>query len=217
MGFKDDVNGFLKQMRDVGGTSKGEYGEGAVFAICEELYQNRGGILIHSYEYKTDSELPGNVKRNDNGLYIENLSGFTELDVLYVSPYNIFPIEVKAYKAKEITLTDDKIDGCFKTDKSPIHQNEMHCRHLYSYLYRALPNGETKYVKPIVCFVDKCSVIDDRSDWQREYIYVAILNTLKELILSLDTPNEYKLNLSLVDNILKEGMIGSKRYLPPRF
>ena len=93
----------------------------------------------------------------------------------------------------------------------------MHCRHLYSYLYRALPNGETKYVKPIVCFVDKCSVIDDRSDWQREYIYVAILNTLKELILSLDTPNEYKLNLSLVDNILKEGMIGSKRYLPPRF
>lgn len=217
MGFKDDVNGFLKQMRDVGGTSKGEYGEGAVFSICEELYQKRGGILIHSYEYKTDSKLPGNVKRNDNGLYIENLSGFTELDVLYVSPYNIFPIEVKAYKAKEITLTDDKIDGCFKTDKSPIHQNEMHCRHLYSYLYRALPNGETKYVKPIVCFVDKCSVIDDRSDWQREYIYVAILNTLKELILSLDTPNEYKLNLSLVDNILKEGMIGSKRYLPPRF
>ena len=197
---------------------KGSFGEKAVFKVCEEFYQKEGGILIHSYSYKVDKDKEGNIKKGDNGkLYIENLGDITEIDIMYVSKFRVFPIEVKAYKAKEITLTDDGISGCYKTDKSPVHQNEMHCRHLYSYLYRALPKGSTDYIVPLVCMVDKAKVIDNRSMEQKEYIKVCILNNLRATIQKYNTPLEYQLNLQLVDNVLKEAMTKHEKYLPPRW
>lgn len=216
--LEKSINGLLKTMKSVGGTGKGSFGEQAVLRVCEEFYQKEGGILIHSYSYKVDKEQAGNIKRNDSGgFFIENLGSSTEIDVLYVSKYRIFPIEVKAYKAKEITLDDKGIYGCYKTDKSPVHQNEMHCRHFYSHMFRAFTGGSTQFIVPIVCMVDKATIVDKRSDWQKEYIKVCILNNLKEVIQSNNTPLGYQLNLQLVNNILKEAMISSEKYLPPRF
>lgn len=218
MKFSDKVDACLNEMKKHQSIEKGSYGEQAVLAICEELYQNEGGILIHSYSYKTDPMQVGNIKKNDDGkFYLENLGSFTEIDVLYVSPYRIFPIEVKAYKAKKITLTDTEIQGCYITNKSPVHQNEMHCRHLYADLFRVLPKGKTDYIVPIVCFVDKCEIEDLRSDWQREYIYVAILDTLRDVIDYFNTPLDYRLNLSDVDKVLKEFMVSNEKYLPVRY
>lgn len=212
------VNSLLGKMRDSSQTGKGTYGEQAVFKICEQFYQKEGGILIHSYSYKVDKEQKGNIKRGENGqLYVENLGDYTEVDVLYVSKFRVFPIEVKAYRAKEIRFDDAGIYGCFKTDKSPVHQNEMHCRHLYPHIFRALPEGKTDYIVPLVCMVDKCNIIDERLDWQRDYIKLCVLNNLEETIRANNTPLNYRLNLQDMNNILKEAMIKEEKYLPPRF
>lgn len=211
------INQLLKNMHSHSQTGKGSFGEQAVFKICERYYQTEGGILIHSYSYKVDKDQKGNIKRGENNqLYIENLGDITEIDVLYVSKYRIFPIEVKAYKAREIVLTDREISGCFKTDKSPVHQNEMHCRHLYPYIYRCLTNGDTRFIVPIVCMVDRAKIIDNRSDWQKEYIKLSVLDTLDAIIKEYNTPLGYQLNLKQVDCVLREAMIKSEKYLPPR-
>lgn len=212
------INSLLGKMHTSSQTGKGTYGEQAVFKICEQFYQKEGGILIHSFSYKVDKEQKGNIKRGDNGqLYIENLGDLTEIDVLYVSKFRVFPIEVKAYKAKEIKLDDEGIYGCYKTDKSPIHQNEMHCRHLYPYLFKALPDGNTEYIVPMVCMVDKCTIIDDRSDWQKDYIKLCVLNNLEDTIRRYNTPLDYRLNLQDINRTLNEIMIKNEKYLPPRF
>lgn len=200
-------------------TGKGTPGEQAVLAVCETIYQEFGGILYHSYSYKVDKDLPGNIKREDGKLYLENLGNTTEIDVLLVTPYRVFPIEVKTYRVTRntvIKLSDDKIEGCTETHKSPVHQNEMHCRHLYSGLCKSLPNGETKYITPIVVFVDECKVEDCRSDWQKEYIKVTILNYLRNTILENNTPYEYKLDLQSVDNTLRDMMTSNEKYFKLR-
>lgn len=217
MDLNRSVNSILKQMSETGGTGKGVYGEEAVFTICEKIYQIEGGILYHSYEYAVDKTKEGNIKRHSNGtLYLENLGSTTEIDILLVTPYRIFPIEVKAYKAKEIILTDGAIDGCYKVDKSPVHQNEMHCRHLYPAIFTAVPNGETKYIVPVVVFVDKCKLSDQRSDWQKDYVHVTNLNNFESTIKSLDKPAENRLDLNAVANVLKERCTSSKKCLPLR-
>ena len=76
------VNDLLNKMQQHQTTEKGTFGEQAVFRICEEFYRNQGGILYHSYSYKVDKSLPGNIKEEDGKLYIENLGEFTEIDVM---------------------------------------------------------------------------------------------------------------------------------------
>lgn len=217
-GLDSSINSILNTMHSHQSTDKGSFGEQAVFKICEEFYQKQGGILIHSYTYKVDKDKAGNIKKGENGqFYIENLGDITEIDVMYISKFRVFPIEVKAYRAKEITLDDAGIYGCYKTDKSPVHQNEMHCRHLYSHIFRALPQGSTDYVVPLVCMVDKAKVTDNRSEEQKSYIKVCILNNLKQTIQQYNTPLQYQLNIELMDRILKDAMIKSEKYLPPRW
>ena len=217
-GLDKSVNGLLGKMRTTTQTGKGTFGEQAVFKICEQFYQRDGGILIHSYSYKVDRDQAGNIKRGENGQhYIENLGDLTEIDVMYISKFRVFPIEVKAYRAREIKLDDYGIYGCYKTDKSPVHQNEMHCRHLYPHIFRALPEGSTEYIVPLVCMVDRARIIDERSDWQKDYIHLCILDNLEATIRQFNTPLQYQLNLELMNKILKEAMLKSEKYLPPRF
>lgn len=215
--LKSTVDKLLQQMGEVGGTGKGNFGEQAVFKICEERYQAYGGILYHSYSYKTDPACEGNIKRSEQGnLFIENLGKTTEIDVLLVTKNKVFPIEVKAYKAKKIILTDDAIIGCFRTDKSPVHQNEMHCRHLYSAIFKVLPEGETRYIEPIVVFVDNCTIEDNRSEYQKQYIKVTVLNHLKKLLNDLDKPLDYFIDLKMMEKCLLEIGIKFEKHLKTR-
>ena len=214
--IENEVNALLAQMHTEDARGKGVTGEIAVTKICEEIYQQQGGILYHSYEYRVDKTLPGNIKREGGELYIENLGDVTEIDILFVTPYKVFPIEVKSYLANTITLTDQGISGCNATHKSPVHQNEMHCRHLYSFIYTTLPDGQTSYIVPIVCFVDKAKIIDKRSDWQKEYIKVCILNNLKDTINKFNRPGQYRLNLTAIDKMLKEIGVSWDKYYPVR-
>ena len=199
------INVCLQKMHSASGTDKGVYGEQAVFKICESLYQQNGGILYHSYSFKTDKDKAGNIKVGPQGnLMLETLSSTTEIDILYVTRYRVFPIEVKAYKAKEITLTDDRIAGCFMTNKSPIHQNE-------------LPGGCSDYILPVVVFVDECKLIDKRSDWQKSYIYKATLHNFKDVITTLNVPGEKVLDLINIDKCLTEVLVKYSVRLPLKF
>lgn len=217
--FTNQMNSILKGMRTGDVKTKGNKGEEAVFKLCEQIYQRHGGILYHSYEYKVDEKLPGNIKRKNGSLYVERLGTSTEIDILYVSPYRVFPIEVKSYSAKNsaITLTDDAISGCKVTEKSPIHQNEMHCRHLYSSIFRALPDGDPNYIVPIVVFVDRCKLVDKRSDWQKRYILPSILNNIKAVMIHNNVAGKYSINLNIMEDCLKEAEISSEKHLPVRY
>lgn len=211
-----DLNSLLKTMHTQDTKEKGTTGELAVTRICEEFYNSMGGILYHSYTYKVDKDLAGNIKKDDSGMYVENLGSTTEIDVLYVSPFKVFPIEVKSYKAKEIIFTDDGISGCAITNKSPVHQNEMHCRHLYSHLFKCLPDGDTSYIVPIVCMADETKVRDKRSQWQKQYIKMSILNTLKDTIQKNNNPGAYRLDLQAIDKCLREASTDYDKYYPLR-
>lgn len=218
--LKQDINNIYHEIDNCGTDykKKGTLGELAVFRICEEVYRNQGGILYHSFQYKVDNELPGNIKRSEQGnLFLEKLGKFTEIDILLITPYVLMPIEVKTYSAIRgggIVLTNEGITGCSETDKSPVHQNEMHCRHLYSYIYKCLPNGETKYIQPIVVFTDRCKLLDRRTQDQQEYIPVTTLNGLYSMIKRINQPKEYRLNLDAVANALNDCCFGYEKMLP---
>lgn len=216
MSLSSTVNGILDKMHSQSVASdKGSYGEQAVFSICEDIYQRKGGILIHSYEYRVEKELAGNIKRDGGRFYVENLGTVTEIDVLLVTPYRMYPIEVKAYKANKITLTNDKISGCASTGKSPEHQNEMHCRHLYPKVFMSLPNGMTEFITPIVVFADQAIVADMRSQDRKDYIKVTILNQLRQLLEELDKPyNNTLLDLPSIELKLRSAMTSSEKFLP---
>ncbi len=203
-------------MRKAQGTDKGVWGERAIVRILLNLYAERGGILIHSYEYQTDPTKNGNIKNHDGQLYLERLGDSTEIDVLYVTQYRVFPIEIKSYLANEIRLTTEGISGCATTEKSPIHQNEMHCNHLYSAIWEAIEADPT-FIIPIVAFStweNKPIIYDNRSEGEREYIHVCNTNTVYETVKQLDTPNHKRIDLDVIDRLLKRKRISSDAYYP---
>lgn len=215
MGF-GSIDSILKRMHSQDTTDKGTTGEQAVFTICEKFYNEYGGILIHSYAYKTVDGFAGNIKTQYGGFYVENIGGYTEIDILLCTPFKIFPIEVKAYKAKKIILTDDRIAGCNVTNKSPIHQNEMHMRHLYPQIFTNIPGGKCyDYVVPIVVFVDRCTVEDNRSQEIQDYIPIAILNTLNATITKYNKPvNNTIIDLKGLEQSLRSAMVSNSVFLP---
>lgn len=182
---------------------KGELGENIVFNQCFKAIM-KGGLLYHSLEIPMDSNLPGNIKKEFGSNHITPVAPNTEIDVLLVTLYNVFVIEVKTYRANSITLTTSGMSGAANNEKSPIHQNEMHCRHIYPLIYQALPNGDITYIKPLVVFADKCTIKDNRSQYEKNYIPIANLNTLANTIKSLDVKNQFRLDLQNIKNILSK-------------
>lgn len=206
--------GKLRNIKD-----KGDLGEDAVLDICLAIKRQIGGFVIQSYAYpyasnREGKNYTGNIKL-ENGQFVEytDIKGLTdEIDVLLVTPYRIFPIEVKSYKAK-IRVYDHWMDrdnngsgtrGMAKVDKSPIAQAEKHARHLYHQIHMCLPDGKPDYIVPMVCFVDRCVVDDDRSDAMQAYLPVTILNTLRPTIVQYNAPLRYALDLEAIKRRLNE-------------
>lgn len=210
------IDSVLKTMREAGKMSewkdKGDAGEEAALQICLELQRKMGGMIYHSYQYPYQSDATGriytgNLKRENGKLieYTDSKKGLIdEIDVLYITAYRIFPIEVKAYHAK-IDVYDHwvKKNGT-EVDKSPILQAEKHARHLYHALHPVLPDGKWNYIVPLCCFVDRCTVNDTRSPEFERYIELCVLNNLKGTILSLNTPLQYNLDLGEIKRKLNE-------------
>ena len=218
-----NINDVLADMRKAGKVSdmkaKGDLGEEAVLAICYDRKQKvDNGLLYQSfmYPYQSNREgicYTGNIKYED-GNFVEytDTSINDEIDVLYITPYRIFPIEVKSYGAKKLDVYEHWFNrNSTPVDKSPIAQAEKHARHLYHAIYDVIPEGDTSYIVPIVCFVDKCKVRDDRTPYHRDYIPVCILNTLLKTINHYNTPLEYNLALPAIESKLNEIKVSVKR------
>lgn len=213
-----NIDTILKNMRSKGRIQdmkgKGDAGEEAVLQIVLDRLSHTGGTVYHSFRYPYQQNREGitylgNIKF-ENGEFVEYTDAKNgriledEIDVLYVSPYRIIPIEVKAYHAN-IEVYDDwvKKQGTM-VDKSPVTQAEKHARHLYHALYDVIPDGDPAYIKPVVCFVDRCKLVDNRSDERAQYIPCCILNTLKQTIVKNNTPLEYNLDIPMVVGKLEE-------------
>ncbi len=219
------INDVLRNMRKAGKVQdmkeKGNLGEEAVLAVCYDRKQKAGnGILYQSfmYPYQTGSDgtcYTGNIKY-ENGGFVEYTSDSLndEIDVLYITSYRVFPIEVKSYKSRTLDVYEHWFNrGSTPVDKSPIMQAEKHARHLYHAIYDVIPDGDPKYIIPIVCFVDKCRVRDDRSKHFVDYTPVCILNTLLSTINKYNTPAEYNLDLNEIERKLNEVKVSIKRVL----
>ena len=195
---------------------KGDLGEDAVLDLCLALKRAGDGILIQSFEYPYASRpdgrnYTGNIKW-EGAQYVEytDRQGLKdEIDILLVTPVRIFPIEVKSYHAN-IHIYDhwmDRTNGgksLSPVDKSPLAQAEKHARHLYHSIYDVLPDGQSAYIVPIVCFVDRCSIDDDRETRNQTYLPVCVLNNLRQTIFTYNTPLRYGLDLNAIRRKLKE-------------
>lgn len=219
------INDVLGKMRKAGKLQdmheKGDLGEEAVLAVCLKRKEQLGnGLLYQSfmYPYQTDRSgvcYTGNIKYENNEFveYTDD-SINDEIDVLYITPYRIFAIEVKSYKAKRLDVYEHWFNrNSTPVDKSPIAQAEKHARHLYHAIYDVLPDGNPNYIQPMVCFVDKCKVLDDRSDHFRDYVPVCILNTLLSTINKYNIPLDYNLDLDMISSKLNEVKVSIKRTL----
>lgn len=221
-----NINSVLSSMRESGRLKdmkgKGDAGEQAVLQIALDRLKHTGGFVYWSFRYPYQANREGrtylgNIKLED-GKYVEYTDTKNgrrledEIDILYVSPYRIFPIEVKAYHAA-ITVDDTwvKKQGT-PVDKSPVAQAEKHARHLYHALYDVIPDGNPKYIKPLVCFVDRCKLIDNRAEENIEYLPCCVLNNLKSIIIKLNEPLDYNLDMEMVHNKLEEVKAGGREY-----
>lgn len=210
------IDSILRDMRKAGKVSdwkdKGNAGEQAVLQVCLELQRKIGGLIYHSYQYPYQSDTSGKIYTGniklENGKYVEYTESKRaledEIDVLFVTDYRVFVIEVKSYHAK-IEVYDHwlKKNGT-EVDKSPILQTEKHCRHLYHAISYVLPDGNPNYIVPLCCFVDRCTVTDNRSPEFERYIPICILNNLKSSLMSLNTPLDYNLDLEEIKRKLNE-------------
>lgn len=212
-----DINSILANMRKQGKLQnmkgKGDLGEDAVLQLVLERQRRVGGLVYQSYRYpyqqnRQGQTYLGNIKL-ENGQFVEYTDARNgriledEIDILFVTPYRIFPIEVKSYHANLVVTDDWMTKQGTLVDKSPVAQAEKHARHLYHAIYDVIPDGRPEYIKPIVCFVDRCKLTDNRSEQMLTYLPCCILNTLKRTLVENNTPLRYNIDLEGVKNKLK--------------
>lgn len=218
MNKTDKINALLKGMREQGKLQdmkgKGDMGEDAALQIVLERQRSRGGLVYQSfrYPYQTNRQgvtYLGNIKLEDGVFveYTEARNGRTledEIDLLYVSRYRIIPVEVKSYHAT-VAVYNDWMDRYEEpVDKSPVAQAEKHARHLYHALAPVIPDGRPEYIRPIVCFVDRCKLVDDRVSESIDYLPCCVLNGLKRCLVEIDTPLRFDIDVDAVQSRLKE-------------
>jgi hypothetical protein len=121
---------------------------------------------------------------------------------------------VKSYHARTLDVYEHWFNkNSTPVDKSPVMQAEKHARHLYHAIYTVLPDGNPSYIQPMVCFVDRCKVRDDRSQHFVDYVPVCVLNNLLATINKYNTPLEYNLDLEQIERKLNEVKVSIKRIL----
>lgn len=224
-----NINDILSDMRssaraqDMKG--KGDSGEEAVLQLCLDRKRTIGnGLLFQSfkYPYQTNRQgkpYTGNIfydikERKFSEVTRDNLED--EIDILYVTAYRIFPIEVKSYHTKTIEVYDAWMNrfgeyddgsgitkrGCYPVNKSAIAQAEKHARHLYHAIYDMIPDGDYRYIVPMVCFVDRCVLRDGRKEELKKYLPTCILNTFLSTLNTANEPLQYNLDLDRINRKL---------------
>ncbi len=194
--------------------AKGAAGEAVVMDIMHDYRTRRGGLLYQGfmYPYATDRSgklYLGNIFWNEETQEFSDVTRQVndEIDVLYVSNFRVFAIEVKSYHIRKAVLTDAWMtrEGR-KVEKSPPCQAEKHARHLYHQIYDVLPDGDPRFIVPMVCFVDRVEkeFDDQRSGKAQLYMPVVPVNLLQQTILDYDfSPNDYTLDVDAIEKKLR--------------
>lgn len=210
------IDGALEKMndhRDVA-KEKGTAGEEAVLALILKYIEEQGcGAVYHSYEYPYATNrqgvfYPGNINLIDEKFAaVPSRVGFKdEIDLLLITDFRIFAIEVKARGGTWNLYNWWSTQNGRKLDKCPICQAEKHCRMLYHQIYEYLPGGSKEYIVPLVVFVDKAKTIDSRSLDMRTTVPVAVLNNLRNKIITYNTPLANSLDVpNILDRLRKIG------------
>ena len=206
------VNAILKRMRNSDSKGKGYYGEQAVLSIALDVANRIGGSVYHSFRFPYKSAVKGNIFLRKDGTFttVDGEGLMDEIDVLLITPYRIIPIEVKSYKSKVLKLKDTALERDNKIHyegvghKNPIWQTEKHARMLYEAIYEYIPDGKAEYIKPLLCFVDRCSLYDLRDTEHKEYIPACILNNLVSFINKINTPLQYRVDVESLKGRLEK-------------
>lgn len=205
------INQKMRQMRAAGKVrdvkGKGAIGESIVMDVMHDIRTRRGGILLQGFMYPYASNSAGKIYLG-NIFYDEATQKYSdmtkqlndEIDILYVSNYRIYALEVKSYHARSITVDKKWFYREGKpVDKSPLAQAEKHARHLYHQLYEYLPNGDTRYIVPMVVLVDHVKDFNDtRMGEDESYIPVIFTEEITQTIMDLERPVESNWTLDLV-------------------
>lgn len=205
------INGILSEMSNIKtgpgvdseqSRKKGALGEKAVAAALRRYIAVNGGRLFHSVTFSyavngSGAEYPGNLNYKDGELYETGSGGINddEVDLMLVTPRRIFLVECKAYRqtSGELRTTDYwSFRGTEPMPKCVLCQAEKHARHFYHRFYRLLPEGNPKYIIPVLAWVDKTKFTDERTiiDFP-----VTTLNGLGRTISLLDKPLSYLIDV----------------------
>lgn len=221
------ISDTLRNMRKAGKLQdmkqKGDLGEDAALAVVYKRREQRGeGLLYQSFKYPYQTNRQGQVYVG-NVFYDPLTKKFSqmsketfddEIDVLYITRYRVFPIEVKSYHAKLGVYFPWMNKNGQPVEKSPIAQAEKHARHLYHAIYDVLPDGKPDYIIPIVCFVDRATLqIEDSYAPYMSYMPVGTLNDLMFMVNKADTPLNYQLDLDEIKKKLESIKTSIKKTL----
>ena len=198
----EKVQKILDKLAKVNDNTKGSIGEAAAFAALRKYKLKRGdGFLINTLKYPYIHDEPGNVKQENKIIYdISKDTLEDEVDIVLATPYRIFLIEVKSYREK-VRLTDNwTYHGKYEAidEKNVMAQAEKHARHFYHTFFETIPKGDHRYIIPLLAFVDKAKVSDQRSSKWKAYVPCCILNNMNATIAKLDTPLKYKIDLDFL-------------------
>lgn len=216
------INGILAEMRQIKAApgveteqtrKKGILGEKAAAAALRRYIAKNGGRLFHSVTFgyakqETGAEYPGNLNFKDGNIFETGSGGINddEVDLMLITPRRIFLVECKAYRgsAGELRTTDYwTFRGTEPMSKCVLCQAEKHARHFYHRFYELLPEGNPKYIIPVLAWVDSARFVDERSvaDFP-----VTCLNGLGRTISLLDKPLDYLIDIPGFITALSAGL-----------
>lgn len=200
------INLLLQKLAKLNDENKGSLGEEIVFEVVKRYQKKRGNlILLRSVSYPYIPHVAGNIKLIDSEYkHFSDSNTEDEVDIIVISSYRIFLIEVKAYRY-QVTFTDEwtyRPKG--PIEKSIPIQAEKHARHFYYNFFHTLPDGNSNYIIPMIVLADKSTIIDNRNSNMKQYIPITNLNNLNKTISDRDTPLEYELNTPEILKAIKE-------------
>lgn len=135
-------------------------------------------------------------------VYSIKLGKFTDIDLLVITPYRVYCVEIKGFKSELVGSINDKYwigkSGKYETEIfSPVIQNFEHVRSLNSNF--RLINCEPLEIEPVICVCNKCYV---KSDYKNIY-------TLTGLCLKIEhdsTKYKERINMEeVIENIKRLG------------
>lgn len=202
-----NVSSILKKMHSVTDVrEKGNLGEEACIAAIKPYAEANSGIILQSLQYpcatnRQGVEYGGNLKLKDGVVFAEPHGGHDEIDIVLITDRRIFLVEVKSYGNAKLLITDDWF---FRNgtpyEKDLANQTEKHCRHFYHTFYEYIPDGIPGYIVPVLCSVDKSTVINQSHD----KIAISVLNNVCKVIGQHDKVSKYSIDVNALMKAIKE-------------